>query len=99
MNTCMEFSVFQVKVENKQRVIELSHLIFSEMNKDEKVILLYDILENTKNIEELSWYLTWLNKEAAENTIAKWTSFPSTKEFQTLVDEKIYYGHLKSVLK
>lgn len=99
MNTCMEFSVFQVKVENKQRVIELSHLIFNEMNKDEKVILSYDILENTKNTEELSWYLTWLNKEVAENTTAKWPTFPSTMEFQSLVGDNIYYGHLVSVLK
>jgi len=95
----MEFSVFQVKEENKQRVIELSHLIFSEMNKDENVILKYDILENTKNIEELSWYLTWLNKDAAENTTAKWPTFPSTKEFQSLIGDNIYYGHLESVLK
>jgi len=99
MSTCMEFSVFQVKEENKQRVIELSHLIFSEMNKDENVILKYDILENTKNIEELSWYLTWLNQEVAENTTAKWPTFPSTKEFQNLVGDNIYYGHLESVLK
>jgi len=99
MSTCTEFAVFKVKQENKQRVIELSEMIFSEMNKDEEVILKYDILENTKNIEELSWYLIWLNKETAENTTAKWPTFPSTKEFQSLVGDNIYYGHLESVLK
>jgi len=95
----MEFSAFEVKEEHKQRVIELSEMIFSEMNKDETVILSYDILENTQNQEELSWYLKWVNKEAAKSTTAKWPTFPSTKEFQTLVGENLYYGHLESVLK
>ena len=99
MSTCTEFSVFHVKEENKQRVIELSEMIFAEMNKDEKVILSYDILENTKNKEELSWYLLWVNKEVAKSTTEKWPTFPSTKEFQNLVGENLYYGHLESVLK
>ena len=76
MSTCTEFSVFHVKEENKQRVIELSEMIFAEMNKDEKVILSYDILENTKNKEELSWYLLWINKEVAKSTTEKWPTFP-----------------------
>jgi len=99
VSNCTEFSVFKVSLENKQRVIELSHLIFSEMNKDEKVILSYDILENTHNKEELSWYLLWVNKEVAQNTTAKWPTFPSTKEFQGLVGDNLYYGHLESVIK
>jgi hypothetical protein len=48
--------------------------------------------------EALCWHLTWVNKEAAKLTTEQWPSFPSTKEFQSLVGENIYYGHFVSAI-
>jgi len=99
MKKCIEFAVFKVSPVNKQRVIELSHLIFSEMNQNSKVILSYDILEKTDDINEICWQITWLDKNSAKETTAKWPSFPSTNEFQSLVGENVYYAHFESVMK
>jgi hypothetical protein len=97
MSYCSEFAIFKVSKENIPRVIELSLSIFTEMNLNEKVIISHDILQKTDNEEELCWHLTWVSKEAAKSTTEQWPSFPSTKEFQSLVGENIYYGHFTSV--
>ncbi len=93
MSKCSEFAVFKVSKENKSRVIELSLSIFNEMNANGIVITAHEILQKTDNAEELCWHLIWKNKEVAQTTTEKWPSFPSTKEFQTLVGDNVYYGH------
>lgn len=93
MTTCTEFAVFKVPQENIERVIALSNKIFSEMNADEQVILSSQVLQRTDNNTELCWHLTWKNQTVAKEVTAKWPSFPSTKEFQSLVGENVYYGH------
>ncbi|MFT5757355.1 MAG: hypothetical protein ACI9LM_002084 [Alteromonadaceae bacterium] len=90
---CTEFAVFKVCKENIRRVAELSKAIFTEMNAEEKVISSFQILQKIDNEEELCWHLTWVSAEAAKTTTEKWPSFPSTKAFQSLVDENKYYGH------
>ncbi|MFT7559464.1 MAG: hypothetical protein ACI93R_001375 [Flavobacteriales bacterium] len=97
MNTCSEFAVFKVSKENKSRIIELSLSIFEEMNSNGIVISAHEILQKPDNDTELCWHLTWINKEAAKLTTEKWPTFPSTKEFQALVGDNIYYGHFVSV--
>mgnify|MGYP000414981561 CR=1 FL=1 len=98
MSKCTEFAVFKVSKEHKARVIELSLSIFAEMNSNEVVILSHEVLQKTECETELCWHLTWVSKEAAKVTTSKWPSFPSTKEFQTLVDENVYYGHFMGVI-
>ncbi len=93
MNTCTEFAVFKVAPENMARVIELSYAIFNEMNESQTVITAHEVLQNTKQPDELCWHLTWLNQEVAATTTQQWPSFSSTAEFQTLVGENLYYGH------
>lgn len=93
MSPCTEFAVFKVAKENLTRVIELSYSIFNEMNAKKTVITTHQVLQKTDNNEELCWHLTWVNTEAAKSTTAQWPSFPSTKEFQSLVGENVYYGH------
>lgn len=97
MNSCLEFAIFKVSKENIPRVIELSLSIFNEMNSSETVITSHDILQKTDD-DELCWQLTWISQEAAKLTTEKWPSFPSTKEFQSLVGENVYYGHFMSVI-
>ena len=96
MSNCTEFAVFKVTSENSARVVELSKSIFAEMNADEEVIISYQILQKTDDAEELCWLLTWKSAEVAQLTTAKWPTFKSTAEFQSLVAENIYYGHFVS---
>ncbi|WP_448563323.1 hypothetical protein [Thalassotalea ganghwensis] len=93
MSICSEFAVFKVSKENKSRIIELSLSIFKEMNANGTVITAHEILQKTDNENELCWHLTWISQEAAKETTAQWPSFPSTKEFQSLVGDNVYYGH------
>jgi len=90
---CTEFAVFRISKEKSSRIIELSKAIFAEMNAQQEVITSYQILQKTDNKEEICWHLTWINAESAKATTQKWPSFPSTKEFQSLVVENTYYGH------
>ena len=93
MSTCTEFAVFKVTKENIARVIELSDLIFAEMNAVKTVILSHQVLQKTDSEEELCWHLVWINAQAAKETTSLWPTFPSTKEFQSLVGGNVYYGH------
>jgi hypothetical protein len=97
MSICTEFAVFKVSKENISKVIQLSLSIFEEMNSNGVVITSHKVLQKTDNEEELCWLLTWISKEAAKATTEKWPTFPSTKEFQSLVGENIYYGHFIDV--
>jgi hypothetical protein len=98
MSICTEFAVFKVSKENFSRVVQLSLSIFEEMNSNGIVITSHEVLQKTDNEEEICWHLTWTSKEAAKLTTEKWPSFPSTKEFQSLVGENIYYGHFIDVI-
>jgi hypothetical protein len=93
MNKCTEFAVFQVAKENIDKAIALSNAIFSEMNKESKVITSSNVLVNSDNPEEICWHLEWVSATAAKTTTEKWPTFPSTKEFQSMVVKDLYYGH------
>jgi len=93
MSTCTEFAVFKVAKEKIARVIELSDLIFAEMNAAQTVIISHQVLQKTDSEEELCWHLVWTSAQAAKETTSLWPTFPSTKEFQSLVGENLYYGH------
>jgi len=93
MEVCTEFAVFTVAKEKVARAIELSHLIFSEMNQAKPVITASEVLQKTDNPQEICWHLTWISSAAAKETTQQWPTFPSTKEFQTLVEKDLYYGH------
>ena len=93
MDYCSEFAVFKVSEENIRRVIALSESLFLEINALEKVILFHEILQKTDNPEEICWHLIWSSEENVKLTAQKWTTFPSSKALESLVDEKRYYGH------
>lgn len=93
MNKCTELAVFKVSKENKSRVIELSLSIFKEMNAKGTVITAHEILQKSDDENELCWHLTWISPKAAKETTEKWPTFPSTKEFQALVGDNVFYGH------
>ena len=97
INTCSEIAIFKVPEKNRARVIELSLSIVKEINADKTVILSHEILSKIDNSEEICWHLTWLNKEAVTLIAKKWQSFPSSKELESLVTDKIYYGHFVSL--
>lgn len=96
MSLCYEVAIFKVEKHNISRVIELSLLIFNEINTHEKVITSYDILQKTGVEDEICWQLTWADEQAVKSTAVKWPTLPSTKELESLVGEKIYYGHFLS---
>jgi hypothetical protein len=68
------------------------------MNSNGTVISSHEVLQKTDNEEEICWNLTWIDKEAAKLTTEKWPTYPSTKEFQSLVGENVYYGHFVSLI-
>ncbi|MFT5298402.1 MAG: hypothetical protein ACI9YH_004450, partial [Colwellia sp.] len=47
MPHCSEFAVFSVIKENQKRVIELSKLLFEEMNSEREVLISQSILRKT----------------------------------------------------
>lgn len=98
MEVCTEFAVFKVVPDKIQRAIELSRAIFMEMNQEKVVITDFQILQKTDTPNELCWHLTWLDSQVAKDTTQKWPSFPSTKEFQSLVEKDLYYGHFVNAL-
>ena len=98
MSQCTELAVFKVAKENVKRAIELSKAIFSEMNSLETVITSSEILVKIDDPEEICWHIKWKNAEVAKLTTAKWSSFASTSEFQSLVLSDLYYGHFTPVV-
>ena len=93
MNQCTEIAIFKISEDNSQRAIELSEAIFAEMNAVQSVITAHQILRKTDNPEEICWHLTWVSADAAKAITEKRPTFPSTKEFQELVIQDLYYGH------
>jgi quinol monooxygenase YgiN len=98
MSLCYEVAIFKVEQQNMARVIELSLKIFNEINAEQPAITSYDILKKTGVEDELCWQLTWVNEAAVKTTTAKWPTFPSTKALESLVGEKVYYGHFLSLI-
>ncbi|MBB1274428.1 MULTISPECIES: hypothetical protein [Psychromonas] len=96
MSLCHEVAIFKVEQQNIPKVIELSLLIFNEINANETLITSYDILQKTGVEDEICWQLTWVDQQAVKSTALKWPTFPSTKALESLVGEKIYYGHFLS---
>jgi hypothetical protein len=93
MPHCSEFAVFSVIKENQKRVIELSESLFKEMNNEREVLISQRILRKTDNDEEICWQLVWLNEEVVEENNKNWSNFPSSAELESLVGERLYYGH------
>jgi len=93
MTTCTEVAIFNVAKDNIARVKALSLLLFDEINVDETLITSHNIFQKIDNDEQLCWLLTWRSKEAAKSTSEKWPYYPSTKALESLVGEKVYYGH------
>ena len=97
MNTCSEIAIFKVPIKNRARVIELSLSIVNEINEDKNVILSHEILSKTDDDEEICWHLTWLNQQEVALIAKRWKSFPSAQELESLVTDKVYYGHFISL--
>ena len=97
MRYCSEFAVFSVAKENQARVIELSELLFIEMNHERKVLISHEILRKTDNDEEICWHLIWLDEQAVNENSQKWSTFPSSAELVSLVGKRLYYGHFLAV--
>lgn len=93
MPHCSEFAVFSVIKENQKRVIELSELLFKEMHNEREVLISHHILRKTDNAEEICWQLVWLNEEVVAENNKNWSKFPSSAELESLVGERLYYGH------
>jgi hypothetical protein len=93
MSYCNEFAVFSVIKKNQKRVIELSESLFAEMNNERDVLISHSILQKTDNNEEICWHLVWLDEEVVKENAKKWSSFPSSAELESLVGERLYYGH------
>jgi len=98
MTTCTEVAIFNVAKENIAQVKTLSLSLFDEINADEILIISHNIFQQVDNDEQLCWLLTWRNKEAAQSTSKKWPHYPSTKTLESLVGEKVYYGHFAELL-
>lgn len=98
MSNCSELAIFRVLKENIPRVIALSLSVVNEINANDIVIISHRVWQKTDNEEELCWHLTWVDQEAVKLTTKKWPSYPSTKALESLVGEKIYYGHFISVI-
>lgn len=99
MASCTEVVIYKVTKENFSRVFTLSQAVIEEMNAVECVITSYEILQNTDNLEEICWYLTWVSEKAAKLSAEKWSTLPSAKALMSFVDEKLYFGHFVAVIK
>ena len=93
MKSCLEIAIFKVSKDNISRVIELSLSVINEINALEEVILSSDIFKKVDDDEELCWHLTWVSREKINFIKGRWSSFPSVKELELLIDEKVYLGH------
>ena len=93
MSSCLEIAIFKVPKDNIPRVIELSLSIIDEINSQGKVITSHHIFKKVDDEQEVCWHLTWVSIEKVKFISEKWSSFSSTKELESLVDERIYFGH------
>ncbi|MCJ8295411.1 MAG: hypothetical protein MJK15_13485 [Colwellia sp.] len=55
-------------------------------------------VENTPELAEVCWHLTWANAEAVQASKSKWSTYPSSGEIERLVGKKLYYSHFVSVI-
>ena len=53
--------------------------------------------ENTPELTEVCWHLTWANAQAVQASKSRWPTYPSSAEIERLVGKKLYYGHFAAV--
>ena len=120
MPTCIEIAVFEVAKSNLEGLLEVSEILFAEINAEQDNILAHQvstkidlsegtenenaegqadgreqegIAENTSELTEVCWHLTWANAQAVQASKSKWQTYPSSAEIERLVGKKLYYGH------
>ncbi len=93
MSICTEIAIFKVSKKHIDRVVELSHLVVSEINLPNELICKYKVLVKNDDPEEICWHFEWKDEGAVKLISKTWSKLPSAKELESLVDEKIYYGH------
>ena len=78
----------------------LAHQILTEVDLSTEIaegeaedILEESSAENTPELTEVCWQLTWANTEAVQASKSKWSTYPSSAEIERLVGKKLYYGH------
>lgn len=98
MSLCAEVAIFKVSKQNIPEVMRVSLLIFEEINHHGQLISSYDILQSTTREDEVCWQLTWTSDQAVKQAAELWYSLPSREVLESLVGEKLYYGHFTSML-
>lgn len=108
MSQCIEIAVFEVANSNLARVLEVSQTLFAEINAEQYNILVHQVstkidlsegsAENTSELTEVCWQLTWANAQAVQASKSKWSTYPSSAEIESLVGKKLYYGHFAAVI-
>ena len=83
----------------------LAHQILTEVDLSTEIaegevedILEESSAENTPELTEVCWQLTWANTEAVQASKSKWSTYSSSAEIERLVGKKLYYGHFVSVI-
>ena len=83
----------------------LAHQILTEVDLSTEIaegevedILEESSAENTPELTEVCWQLTWANTEAVQASKSKWSTYPSSAEIERLVGKKLYYGHFVRVI-
>ena len=67
------------------------------MNLEEKVLISHQIMKKTDNPEHICWHLVWKDEAAVALSKAKWSTYPSAKAIESLVNNKLYYGHFLDI--
>lgn len=98
MKECYEFAIFKVAEENKAKAIELSLAVFKEINAKDTLILSHEVFEKLESSDEICWKLTWANEDAVKVSNKNWPTYASSKALESIVGEKIYYGHFNRVI-
>ena len=83
----------------------LAHQILTEVDLSTEIaegeaedILEESSAENTPELTEVCWQLTWANTEAVQASKSKWSTYSSSAEIERLVGKKLYNGHFVSVI-
>ncbi len=93
MGCCTEVTIFRVPKENFDSVLMLSTKIIDEINSTGTLVTDHRVYKKIGNEEEVYWQLTWVSEQAVKLTKEKWSSFTNTKALESLVGQKVYYGH------
>jgi len=82
MEVCTEFAVFTVAKEKVARAIELSHLIFSEMNQAKPVITASEVLQKTDNHKRFAGTLPGSAVQPPKKPPSNGPLFPAPRSFR-----------------